>query len=99
MSMLPKPRSVKAREAILVVVGFVGLLGAIFTGFDLFQAMRRAEDLYSVGMAGLSIEADLQDYTQESRRLFVYALTTKDPNVQLTYGRAVECLRGAYDDR
>lgn len=85
--MLPKPRSVKAREAILVVVGFVGLLGAIFTGFDLFQAMRRAEDLYSVGMAGLSIEADLQDYTQESRRLFVYALTTKDPNVQLTYVR------------
>jgi diguanylate cyclase (GGDEF)-like protein len=80
--------TIKSREAILVAAGCLGLAGAVLTSFDLFQAMRRAEDLYSVGMAGLSIEGDLQDYTQESRRLFVYALTTGDPNVQLTYVRA-----------
>jgi diguanylate cyclase (GGDEF)-like protein len=89
-----RPLSVRSREAILVVVGCLGLLGAVLTGFDLFQAMRRAEDLYSVGMAGLSIEGDLQDYTQESRRLFVYALTTRDPNVQLTYVRAARVADG-----
>jgi diguanylate cyclase (GGDEF)-like protein len=79
---------IKVREAALVAVGIAALLGAVFAAFDLWHAMRRAEALYSVGMAGLSIEGDLQDYTQESRRLFVYALTTKDPNIQLTYVKA-----------
>ena len=78
----------RVREFGLAAVGVVALACAILATFDLLNALRQAEALYSVGMTGLSIESDLQGYTQESRRVFVYALTTKDPNIQLPYVNA-----------
>lgn len=73
------------RPIVLACVGAGGLFGAISATLDLYDGMGEADALYKVGVAGLSIESDLQRYTQESRRTFVYALTTNDPNVQLPY--------------
>jgi two-component system, sensor histidine kinase and response regulator len=56
-----------------------------WVGIDSFRAVGQARALYDVGILGLSIEGDLQFFAQESRRTVVYALTTKDPNIQLPY--------------
>ncbi len=80
--------SLRIRETILIAIGAAAVLGAVFASNDLLHAVQEAETFYSVGMNALSIEGDLQEYTQGSRRVFVYALTTKDPNVQLPYVNA-----------
>ncbi len=61
------------------------MVAAAVVGFDSYNAIGKARSLYDVGILGLSIEGDLQYFTQESRRTVVYSLTTLDPNLQLAY--------------
>jgi two-component system sensor histidine kinase/response regulator len=49
------------------------------------SAARTSETLYSKLVLGLSVQGDLQYGTQESRRTFLYVLTTNDMPSQLAY--------------
>jgi PAS domain S-box-containing protein len=76
------------RPGILLPLAVIALLvvgvGA-FILVDLRRTAREAQDLY-VGLArGLDLIAGLQYETQEARRAMLYALTTKNANLQVTY--------------
>ena len=69
-----------------------GILGSILGTRALNQAMTTCQNLYLVDTAGSQIESDLEFETQESRRAFLYALSTQDPNEQLPF---IDQARGA----
>ena len=79
-----------ASGAVLVAFG-------VIAGFDLYRANGLAQALYSVDVRGVSVEGDLQYFTQESRRLFLFAFTTVDPNRQLPYIRETRVADGQVD--
>src|SRR2546426_362036 len=64
----------------LIVVG----VGA-FILVDLRRAARETQDLYAGLARGLDLIGGLQYETQEARRAMLYALTTRDANLQVTY--------------
>ena len=76
---------ISRRGGQLVALGLAGLLGAAVAGVDLFQATRTVRSLYTGGIMGLSVFADLASAIQDSRRQFLYALASADPNRQLPY--------------
>lgn len=76
------------REVALISIGIMALLSAALAGFDLLYALKKGEAVYSVSVSGLSIEGELQGFTQESRRVLLYALMTTNPNLQLPYVKA-----------
>jgi signal transduction histidine kinase/DNA-binding response OmpR family regulator len=57
----------------------------IIFAWDERRAVLASESLYSKLVVGLSVQGDLQYATQESRRTFLYVLTTDDMPSQLTY--------------
>ena len=69
----------------LLIVG----LGVVFVGaltlIDLQRANRRAHETYSVVVNRLQDLGDLQYQIQETRRSVLYALTTRDVNLQVQY--------------
>jgi diguanylate cyclase (GGDEF)-like protein len=73
------------RRGLWVVPALAGMLGSIFGARALKQAMHTTQSLYLVDNAGSQIESDLEFETQESRRAFLYAMATHDPNEQLPY--------------
>src|SRR5271166_2444216 len=52
---------------------------------DLRQSGFSSQHFYSTRVVGLSLQGDLQYATQESRRTFLYVLTTDDKQAQLDY--------------
>jgi signal transduction histidine kinase/CheY-like chemotaxis protein len=68
-----------------VSVGPLILGMGIFVCLDTHAAVEEARALYEVGVIGLRTGGELQYYIQESRRTVVYALTTSDPNGQVSY--------------
>jgi diguanylate cyclase (GGDEF)-like protein len=88
MERLPEPTlpaNATRKTALFLVLGAVALAGTALAVRDLRRGMNQATSLYSVGVAGLSVEGDLQAFTQQSRRTLIYALTTSDPNEQLPF--------------
>jgi len=73
------------RILVLSAIGAAGLLGSVLAGRALRDAIASTEALYRVDTAGLQLESTLEYETQESRRAFLYALATTDPNDQLPY--------------
>ena len=69
----------------LTAIGLVTILATAIAGFDIYRAREAVKSLYEVAINGLSIDGELINATQESRRLFLYALTSSDPNQQLPY--------------
>ncbi len=76
----------------VIAPALAGILGSILGTRALNQAMTTCQNLYRVDNAGSQIESDLEFETQESRRAFLYALATQDPNEQLPY---IDQARGA----
>src|SRR5260221_4947627 len=70
---------------IVAVLGTLVMGSASFVGVDFYHAIRQAQSLYSVGILGVSLQGDIQFFTQESRRTMFYALTSNDPNLQLPF--------------
>ena len=73
---------------------FPALVGAVVATLSYFvfssardeqSAARISESLYSKLVLGLGVQGDLQYGTQESRRTFLYVLTTNDMPSQLAY--------------
>jgi diguanylate cyclase (GGDEF)-like protein len=73
------------KRGLWVAPALAGILGSIFGARALKQSITTCQSLYSVDNAGSQIESDLEFETQESRRAFLYAITTHDPNEQLPY--------------
>jgi hypothetical protein len=73
------------KTTVFIALGIVALIGAALAVYDLQRGIKQATALYSVGVAGLSVEGDLQSFTQQSRRTLIYALTTSDPNEQIPF--------------
>ena len=78
-----------------VALGTLAILGAV----ELGAVVSNANRLREVGIGAASRLGDIQFQSQESRRTILYALTTKDPNLQLPHvdrsrsaGTAVEQL-------
>ena len=74
-----------SKHALVVALALASVLGSVLGTRALRQAMTRSQDLYRVDTAGSQIESDLEFEIQESRRAFLYALATTDPNEQLPY--------------
>ena len=73
------------RRALWVAPALAGIFGSLLGGRALKQAMSTCQSLYLVDNAGSQIESELEFETQESRRAFLYAMTTRDPNEQLPH--------------
>src|SRR5882762_992420 len=76
------------RPGILLPLALIALIvlgvGAFILA-DLRRAARDAEDMYAGLARGLDLIGGLQFETQEARRAMLYALTTKDANLQVRY--------------
>src|SRR5271156_3979267 len=73
------------RRALWVAPALAGILASVLGARALKQAMSTCQSLYLVDNAGSQIESELEFETQESRREFLYAMATADPNEQLPY--------------
>src|SRR5580700_135489 len=69
-----------ATLAALIVLG-----GGLYVGLDSLSAVRRMRNFYDVEVFGLREGGQLAFNIQESRRIFVYALTTANADQQLSY--------------
>src|SRR5580700_2830791 len=69
----------------VAVAGIFVLASGLYVGFESLSAVRRMHTFYNVEVFGLREGGQLAFNMQESRRIFVYALTTTDANLQLTY--------------
>jgi diguanylate cyclase (GGDEF)-like protein len=74
-----------ARNLAVAALALAGMIGSILGTRALQQAMSGCENLYRVDTVGSQLESELEFETQESRRAFLYALATPDPNQQLPY--------------
>ena len=69
----------------LLTVGLGVLLVGAVTLLDLRGSNRRARETYGVVVGRLQDIGELQYQIQETRRSVLYALTTRDPNLQVKY--------------
>jgi PAS domain S-box-containing protein len=69
----------------VVLAGLSVLASGLYVGFDSLSAVRRMRSFYDVEVVGLREGGELAFDIQESRRTFVYALTTTNADRQLTY--------------
>src|ERR1700759_3896081 len=67
--------------AIAVVAGSVGS----FLFFDLARSQQDSRRSYAEALRGLGLIGDLQYQAQEARRTLLYALATRDSNLQVDY--------------
>ena len=63
-------------------------------GGESFGAIQNVRTFYQVEINGLKVAGEMAFQIQESRRIFVYSLTTEDPNEQVAY---IEQARAATD--
>src|SRR5215470_5224148 len=68
---------------VLVLVAEVGV--AVFVIRDLSRSYATVENMYNGSVQGLLHIGDMQYQAQETRRSTLYALTTNDGNLQVTY--------------
>jgi diguanylate cyclase (GGDEF)-like protein len=73
------------KPAFIMVLALAGIYGSVLGARALKQAVTRSQDLYRIDTVGSQIESRLEYETQESRRVFIYALALHDPNEQLPY--------------
>ena len=76
---------VTLRHVLLVALGVAGSAGLGLIARDLSLAAGRSRDLYVVDTLGSQMVASLEYHVGESRRDFLYMLSTADPNEQLPY--------------
>ena len=78
---------VRRRSTTLLLVGYaiVSVATGAFSLLQLRSAARESHQLYDGLVSGLDLLAGLQFDVQEARRRMLYALTTADPNLQVTY--------------
>lgn len=70
----------------LLIAGGIAVAAAgLFVGLESRAGIRRVKQFYEVDVHGLQTAGDLAFQIQEGRRTVIYALTTGDPNQQLTY--------------
>lgn len=69
----------------LCMLAAAGIAGSVIGVVELRQAMVRSQDLYRLDTIGSQIEGDLEFQIQESRRAYLYALASDDPNRQLPF--------------
>jgi two-component system, sensor histidine kinase and response regulator len=67
------------------LAGLVVLCGGLYVGLDSLSAVVRMRNFYDVEVFGLREGGQLAFNIQESRRIFVYALTTTNADQQLAY--------------
>jgi polar amino acid transport system substrate-binding protein len=76
----------KLRIPWILIAGGLAVAGAgLFVGVESNTALRRVNEFYAVDVRGLQTAGEMAFQIQEGRRTVIYALTTKDPNKQLTY--------------
>jgi polar amino acid transport system substrate-binding protein len=76
----------KLRIPWILIAGGLAVAGAgIFVGVESNTALRRVNEFYAVDVRGLQTAGEMAFQIQEGRRTVIYALTTRDPNKQLTY--------------
>ncbi|HLK22855.1 MAG TPA: EAL domain-containing protein [Bryobacteraceae bacterium] len=73
------------KRALWAGLALAGILGSWLGARALKEAMSTCRSLYLVDNAGSQLESELEFQTQESRRAFLYAMATSDPNEQLPY--------------
>src|SRR5678815_4895686 len=82
------PRQPSRKDWLPLALLTVGL-GVLFVGaltlLDLQRSNRRARETYGVVVSRLQQIGELQYQIQETRRRALYALTTRDPNLQVKY--------------
>ncbi len=69
----------------LSLLAGAGIAGSVFGVVQLRRAVVRSQDLYRLDTIGSQVEGDLEFQLQESRRAYLYALATDDPNQQLPF--------------
>jgi PAS domain S-box-containing protein len=84
----PAPRQSFRQDWLPLTLLTVGL-GVLFVGaltlLDLRRSNRRDRETYGVVVSRLQDIGELQYQIQETRRSVLYALTTRDPNLQVKY--------------
>ena len=86
VSALPaRPLGKDRLSTALLMVGLGVVFVGAFTLLDLQRADRRAHETYSVVVNRLEDIGELQYQIQETRRSVLYALTTRDVNLQVQY--------------
>jgi two-component system, sensor histidine kinase and response regulator len=70
---------------VVAVAGIFVLASGLYVGFESLSAVRRMHSFYDVEVFGLREGGQLAFDIQESRRIFVYALTTANADEQLAY--------------
>ena len=71
----------------LPLLGLLALVGLVASGVGLRNAVMAVRVLRTEVVRAAAAHDDVQYFMQESRRRFVYAMTTEDPNQQLPYIR------------
>ena len=84
------PTTLVLRAGALITLIASAAIGVV----DIGRAMDQSRSLYTLDTLGLQAESELEYATQESRRIFLYALGASDPNEQLEY---VDASRAAAD--
>ena len=70
----------------LLIAGGVAVVAAgIFVTLESRAGVQRVREFYEVDVRGMQTAGELAFQIQEGRRTVIYALTTNDPNQQLTY--------------
>src|ERR1035438_3046059 len=82
---IPAEMNRALKRGLWVVPALAGIVASVLGARALKQAMTTCQSLYRVDNAGSQIESELEFETQESRRAFLYAIATSDPNEQLPY--------------
>jgi signal transduction histidine kinase len=70
---------------ILILVGAAVIAVGLLVVMDLRRANQEVQQMYGESVRGLDLIGEVQYQTQEARRSMQYALTTRDPNLQVKY--------------
>ena len=73
------------RVKFLPLLGLLASIGVVVSGISIRNSVVAVRAMQTVGVPASEAQGDIQYYMQESRRRFVYAMTTSDPNEQLPY--------------
>ena len=78
--------AVSRQTSLLLILGGAAILAAgVFVVLESKGAVDSVREFYEVDVHGLQTAAEMAFQIQEGRRTVIYALTTNDPNNQLTF--------------